>query len=346
MDIVLEIVDTFFFDRVYAELFPLRPATGNSTYVNQIVELPRAQFLDPTEWAVKSSLPRDNVVREFISLFLIVWIFGFVLYSSVATCSYFLLFDKDTFNHPRFLKNQVRKEITVAMGAMPIMSLLTVPWMLAEIHGYSNLYWGLPKNGWKGLLLEYPAFIMFTDFGVYLIHRGLHHKSVYKTLHKPHHKWIMPTPFASHAFHPLDGYFQSLPYHIYPFLFPLNKLSYLFLFSFVNLWSVTIHDGEFLAAGVIINGAANHTIHHLYFNYNYGQFTTLWDRIGGSYRQPTPEMLDKHTRKSLAVWNKQISEMEKIAEEINHELNAEDFLANERETHDMRTIPAESKKLK
>jgi lathosterol oxidase len=27
-------------------------------------------------------------------------------------------------------------------------------------------------------------------------------------------------------------------------------------------------------------------MHHLYFNYNYGQFLTAWDRLGGTYRKP------------------------------------------------------------
>jgi hypothetical protein len=50
----------------------------------------------------------------------------------------------------------------------------------------------------------------------------------------------------------------------------------------------TVHDGavgDVLAVmneDPIVNGAACHTMHHLYFNYNYGQFTTLWDRLGGS----------------------------------------------------------------
>lgn len=35
-----------------------------------------------------------------------------------------------------------------------------------------------------------------------------------------------------------------------------------------------------------INGAAHHTDHHLYYSFNYGQFFTLWDRIGGSHRNP------------------------------------------------------------
>lgn len=39
-----------------------------------------------------------------------------------------------------------------------------------------------------------------------------HHPSIYKFVHKPHHKWIVPTPYAALAFHPVDGYAQSLPY--------------------------------------------------------------------------------------------------------------------------------------
>jgi lathosterol oxidase len=27
--------------------------------------------------------------------------------------------------------------------------------------------------------------------------------------------------------------------------------------------------------------------HHYYFNCNYGQFFTLWDRIGGSFKNPS-----------------------------------------------------------
>ena len=37
-------------------------------------------------------------------------------------------------------------------------------------------------------------------------------------------QWLVPTPFASHAFHWLDGFAQSSPYHIFVFLFPLHKV--------------------------------------------------------------------------------------------------------------------------
>lgn len=108
--------------------------------------------------------------------------------------------------------------------------------------------------------------------------------------HKPHHLWKIATPFASHAFHPVDGFMQSLPYHVYPFLFPLHKVTYLGLYIFVNVWTISIHDGDYRVPRLlqhVINGSAHHTDHHLYFDYNYGQYFTLWDKIGGSYKSPT-----------------------------------------------------------
>jgi lathosterol oxidase len=32
--------------------------------------------------------------------------------------------------------------------------------------------------------------MIFNDLGIYWIHRLEHHPSIYKYVHKPHHKWI------------------------------------------------------------------------------------------------------------------------------------------------------------
>lgn len=75
-------------------------------------------------------------------------------------------------------------------------------------------------------------------------------------------------------------------------------------------------DGEYIANSYIVNGAACHTMHHLYFNYNYGQFTTIWDRLGGSYRQPNDELFSRESKMSKAEWERQTREMEKLQKEV------------------------------
>ncbi|KAI9049571.1 hypothetical protein LZ554_006598 [Drepanopeziza brunnea f. sp. 'monogermtubi'] len=334
MDIALEFWDTFLFDNIYAAVAPLKPATfspisgaGNWTLpdikaASQWQFQPASTLLSfsPRDAAYLSQVPRDNIFRQAFSLFLIMWIAGAALYFIVSSLSYIFVFDKSTFNHPKFLKNQIRQEIKQATDAMPVMSLLTMPFFLAEVRGHSKLYDLLGDEPFRFYnLLQFPFFILFTDMFVYFIHRGLHHPLCYKTLHKPHHKWIMPTPYASVAFHPVDGWAQSLPYHIFPFVFPLQKFAYLALFFFVQIWTVFIHDGEYVANSAILNGAACHTMHHLYFNYNYGQYTTLWDRLGGSYRKPNEELFKRETKMTAAEWSRQALEMEKVVKEVEGE---------------------------
>lgn len=57
-------------------------------------------------------------------------------------------------------------------------------------------------------------------------------------------------------------------------------------------------------------------MHHLYFNYNYGQFTTLWDRLGGSYRQPNIELFRRESKMSKKEWERQIQEMETVVKDV------------------------------
>ena len=112
----------------------------------------------------------------------------------------------------------------------------------------------------------------------------------YKALHKPHHKWKNPTPFASHAFHPVDGWAQGLAYHIYVVFFPMHKVVHLVALILVNIWTTSIHDGVSFFPWWWLNGAAHHTIHHTDFNYNYGQYVIFWDWFFGSYRDPREQV--------------------------------------------------------
>jgi lathosterol oxidase len=94
----------------------------------------------------------------------------------------------------------------------------------------------------------------------------------------------------------------------------MHRLLYLGMFLFVNVWTVMIHDGEYLTKSPLVNGAANHTIHHILFNYNYGQYFTIWDRIGGSYRKPTNEQYDRQLKNSREVRMRESASVEQIME--------------------------------
>ncbi|KAG0243970.1 c-5 sterol desaturase [Actinomortierella wolfii] len=382
MDVILDYADQLVFDKFYTSL----PAITLPNVLDGIVALPSllvdfhaslqsvsvkdglsmlvAGFIEHSQAGSfqLNTLARDSLLRQCFSLYWLTFFGGCLMYFLFATVSYYLMFDKTQMKHPKFLKQQIKQEIHMSCVALPWIALMTFPWFLGEIRGYSQLYSHIHSShkiaatsspadmlaetvgaaaslidantttsfssnfgrlaplleplldGWGFVIISIAAFLFFTDFGIYWIHRFLHHPLVYKRLHKPHHKWIIPTPFASHAFHPVDGYLQSVPYHLFVFVFPMQKYIYLGMFVFVNLWSVLIHDGEFVMPNEVVNGAAHHSIHHLYFNYNYGQYFTLWDRVGGSYRVPTEEQLNPQKRMDKKTWTQQAKAVETFDE--------------------------------
>jgi len=233
---------------------------------------------------------RDYWLRQYITI-LFLWTFGgWMLYLSIASLSYFIFFDKRLKNHKLYLPNQIQQEISVAVKSIPLMAIPSSFIFLAEVRGWSKLYESLDAYGgmWY-IILTIPLYLLFTDTCIYWIHKWLHLPIFYGPIHKTHHRWIVSTPFASHAFHPADGFLQSLPYHIYVFLIPLNKYVYLLLFFFVNMWTISIHDNVHIYDGKVLNGAEHHTIHHRQYYYNYGQYFTFWDRLCGTHKLPSKE---------------------------------------------------------
>jgi lathosterol oxidase len=90
MDVVLEAFDTFIFDRIYAQILPapswlsyhaLQGAVNSTiasiqedptAYSNYKFQPASTYFnFEPSNWAYRSSLPRDDPYRQLLSLFLI-----------------------------------------------------------------------------------------------------------------------------------------------------------------------------------------------------------------------------------------------------------------------------------
>lgn len=90
MDIALEIWDTFIADRLYASLLPVSLSSsvtlpGFNNAANSTLSLfgaskpftyePATQwiYLEPSKYAYMSAWPRNNIYRQALSFFLIVW---------------------------------------------------------------------------------------------------------------------------------------------------------------------------------------------------------------------------------------------------------------------------------
>lgn len=202
MDLVLRLADDYFLDNIWARLLPVNDFLVSSPYVTS------SNFT--SSYTAQSAWPRDYIPRQMISLSVISLVGVHLLYFLFAWLSYTFIFNHDMKRHPRFLENQIKLEIQSSLKAFPVMTLLTLPWFQAEVMGYSKLYDNVEDYGWTYFVLTVPlsvlfvsivnfahiiivifiSFLFFTDYGIYWVHRLLHHPAIYKSLHKPHHKWI------------------------------------------------------------------------------------------------------------------------------------------------------------
>lgn len=191
MDAILEILDPYVFDHGYAYFFPQQTQQqlqygGNSTNFAASTK----NFDDEYSLNFGSSLARDDIYRQSASILMIAGFGAAFIYVISAAISYYFVFDRRLEYHPRFLKNQIKQEIQSSFFAIPIIDLLTLPFFLGEVRGHSLLYTSIDEYGWSWLAISTILYMVFNDLGIYWIHRLEHHPSVYKYVHKPHHKWI------------------------------------------------------------------------------------------------------------------------------------------------------------
>lgn len=196
MDLALEILDPLILDKAYAWALP-RPGNPGGDLVNGTFSSPSSSLSGA---APESLWPRDNIYRQTVSILVLTQLGATLLYLVFSSLSYYFIFDRRIEHHPRFLKNQVRQEIKSSMTAVPWINILTLPWFLAEVRGKSLLYVDVGEYGYSWLVISTVLYMAFNDIGIYWIHRWEHHPSIYKYIHKPHHKWIgelQPVPTGS-----------------------------------------------------------------------------------------------------------------------------------------------------
>jgi lathosterol oxidase len=216
-------------------------------------------------------------------------VFGLVLYFLVASLSYFVYFvrGRDRFV-PAYRPNhrRIRRAVLWSVYGLCGNAVLVLPVQLLIVHGYLPLYDNIASYGWVYLIVSCVGALVFAETCIYWIHRLLHVGFLYRTLHVHHHRFREPTPYASFAFHPVDSFSQSLPYHVYCVFVPMYAPAYLALFGIAMLWTLMIHDQVRWVPFQFVNHTGCHTAHHWYFRYNYGSYFTFWDHLCGTYFDP------------------------------------------------------------
>lgn len=214
---------------------------------------------------------------------------GLFLYFGLSGMSYLYTF---VLRRDRFVPDyrpdraELRRAIFWSMMSVLGNVVLMLPLQLLTLRSANKIYYDVNDHGWPYLFLTILTELAFSELLVYWIHRWLHLPFFFRHIHHIHHKFRAPTPLASLAFHPLDGFAQAVPHHLLVFLLPVNVYVYQGFILAVSIWTVLIHDRVSWIGWSAINFTGHHTAHHWFNRWNFGQFFTAADRLFGTYRAP------------------------------------------------------------
>lgn len=199
-------------------------------------------------------------------------------------------------NNKRFLfSHQVRDNMFRALGAgVPI------------ITAYEALTYWLFVNGFVGFAPLTPGSVVFWVWFAallllapvihalhfYLIHRALHWRPLYKSVHRIHHLNVEVGPWSGLAMHPVELaiYFSTVCVQWMLALHPLNALYQIYLATINAAVSHTGFD-KLIVFGRPIIDSNNffHYLHHKHFECNYGSTIAPMDQIFGTFHDGSPE---------------------------------------------------------
>jgi Delta7-sterol 5-desaturase len=176
---------------------------------------------------------------------------------------------------------QAMRELFWSTVSIAIISLLlTCTWLIAEA-GYSLGYFDVAQYGWGYLAASVAIMALIHDTYYYWTHRLMHHRLLFKRVHKLHHSFSNPTPFASYAFHPYEAVIEVAWYAPVAFLLPVHPMAvaaYIVLLTGFNVISHLGYEFYSPAVGEWFITSTHHNMHHSGTRGHFMLYFNLWDR--------------------------------------------------------------------
>ena len=152
--------------------------------------------------------------------------------------------------------------------------------------GTTSIYTSLDDHGVACSIATTLVYFVVTDGVLYGAHRLLHRKTLFRWIHRVHHRWTSPTAFTAAAMHPVEfALYQSIM--LAPlFVLPIHVVGLVVVLVYQNTIALLDHSG--VALGSVLPWQPPprfHDDHHVHFHVNYGQTLGLWDRVFGTWRR-------------------------------------------------------------
>lgn len=131
-----------------------------------------------------------------------------------------------------------------------------------------------PEYDWFPIMVfKIIISVLVSDLSFYLAHRSMHHKLIYKYIHKTHHEWKAPVACRALYTNPIEHIFGNILPVLIPFYILQNHWDIIQFFMIMTTINTVVTHSGYSYHGF----NQEHDKHHEYFNVNYGAM--VWDYI-------------------------------------------------------------------
>jgi len=203
-------------------------------------------------------------------------------------------------NQREYLPGQFKKEIIRSNITAILFGISGAMLLLLWQKGYTKLYEDIHEYSLWWLPVSLVIALALQETYYYWLHRWMHQPAVFRIVHKWHHDSHIASPWTAFSFHPLEGLIQAiflpvlllfLPMHLYVLVSMLVIMS---VSSVINHLDIEVYPKWFQKNffGKWIIGASHHSLHHKQYQYNYGLYFTLWDKVSKTESPLYEELLE------------------------------------------------------
>lgn len=185
---------------------------------------------------------------------------------------------------------QNRRDVLYSASSMFIFGVSLFAMIYLIKAGWTHLYVDIDAYGIWWWCLSIPIMLVIHDTYFYWTHRLMHHRLLFRHVHKVHHLSRDPTPLTSYAFHPLEAIVEA---GIGPLILLTMPVHHSAMFVFITIQfsqNVLGHLGyEMYPAWFaksplryVLSTTTHHHQHHQSFTSNFGLYFKVWDRLLGT----------------------------------------------------------------
>lgn len=236
--------------------------------------------------------PLSGEPVDLVAAATLIFVFFYGQFLVAASVPYLVLWvwGKDRFHHrriqqkPRRAAQPKREFLCSTLSVVIFTALLTFIVWLTSL-GYTRVYFEVDSLGWGYWWLSVGAMALVHDTYYYWAHRWMHHPGVFRHVHKLHHQFGDPTPYASYAFHPWEALVEVAWFLPLALVLPLHPGAVALYIVILTVLNVVSHMGyEFYPVSVAryFITSTHHNLHHSRARGHFMLYFNLWDRLMGT----------------------------------------------------------------